>query len=36
MVDVFGEIGRHARTTIGVPSLPLGAMVEIEAVVELA
>jgi enamine deaminase RidA (YjgF/YER057c/UK114 family) len=36
MVEVFGEIGRHARTTIGVPSLPLGAMVEIEAVVELA
>jgi enamine deaminase RidA (YjgF/YER057c/UK114 family) len=35
MVEVFGEIGRHARTTIGVPSLPLGATVEIEAVVEL-
>jgi enamine deaminase RidA (YjgF/YER057c/UK114 family) len=36
MVDVFGEIGRHSRTTIGVPSLPLGAIVEIEGVVELA
>jgi enamine deaminase RidA (YjgF/YER057c/UK114 family) len=35
MVEVFGEIGRHARTTVGVSSLPLGAMVEIEAVVEL-
>jgi enamine deaminase RidA (YjgF/YER057c/UK114 family) len=36
MVDVFGEAGRHARTTVGVPSLPLGATVEIEAIVELA
>jgi enamine deaminase RidA (YjgF/YER057c/UK114 family) len=36
MVEVFGEAGRHARTTVGVPSLPLGATVEIEAMVELA
>lgn len=29
-VSVFGEIGRHARSTIGVPSLPLDAAVEVE------
>ena len=29
-VAVFGEIGRHARSTIGVPSLPLDAAVEVE------
>jgi enamine deaminase RidA (YjgF/YER057c/UK114 family) len=26
----FGEIGRHARSTIGVASLPLDAAVEVE------
>jgi len=32
MVDVFGlEIGRHARAAVGVPSLPLGSAVEVEA-----
>jgi enamine deaminase RidA (YjgF/YER057c/UK114 family) len=30
-VAVFGERGRHARSTVGVASLPLGAPVEIEA-----
>jgi enamine deaminase RidA (YjgF/YER057c/UK114 family) len=29
-VAAFGEIGRHARSTIGVASLPLGAAVEVE------
>jgi enamine deaminase RidA (YjgF/YER057c/UK114 family) len=29
-VAVFGEAGRHARSTIGVPSLPLDASVEVE------
>jgi len=29
-VSVFGEIGRHARSTIGVASLPLDAAVEVE------
>jgi enamine deaminase RidA (YjgF/YER057c/UK114 family) len=32
---VFGEAGRHARTTIGVPSLPLDAAVEVEAMFEI-
>jgi len=33
MFDVFGEIGRHARSAVGVPVLPLGAAVEIDAIV---
>ena len=36
MIAVFGEAGRHARAAVGVASLPRGAAVEIEAVVELA
>lgn len=35
MVQVFGEAGRHARSAIGVASLPMNACVEVEAVVEL-
>ena len=35
-VAVFGDAGRHARSTIGVPSLPGDAMVEVEAMFELA
>jgi enamine deaminase RidA (YjgF/YER057c/UK114 family) len=35
-VAVFGEKGRHARTTIGVPSLPGDAAVEVEGMFELA
>jgi enamine deaminase RidA (YjgF/YER057c/UK114 family) len=31
--DVFGEAGRHARSAVGVPVLPLGVAVEIDAVV---
>jgi len=34
-VAVFGERGRHARTTIGVPSLPGDASVEVEGMFEL-
>ncbi len=34
-VAVFGEAGRHARTTIGVPSLPLDAAVEVEGMFEI-
>lgn len=33
---VFGERGRHARSAVGVASLPRGVAVEVEAVVELA
>ena len=35
-VAVFGEAGRHARTTIGVPSLPADAAVEVEGMFEIA
>ncbi|HTU53513.1 MAG TPA: RidA family protein [Acetobacteraceae bacterium] len=34
-VAVFGEAGRHARTTIGVPVLPLDAAVEVEGMFEI-
>lgn len=34
LVKVLGDHGRHARAAFGVASLPLGAAVEIEAVVE--
>lgn len=33
MVAVFGEAGRHARSAVGVPSLPLGVAVEVDAIV---
>lgn len=35
-VAVFGEKGRHARTTIGVPALPGDSAVEVEGMFELA
>lgn len=34
--DVFGEAGRHARSAVGVTSLPLDAPVEVELVVRIA
>jgi enamine deaminase RidA (YjgF/YER057c/UK114 family) len=34
--DVFGEQGRHARSAVGVAELPLGAPVEVEAIIEVA
>jgi enamine deaminase RidA (YjgF/YER057c/UK114 family) len=34
-VAVFGEAGRHARTTIGVPALPADAAVEVEGMFEI-
>jgi enamine deaminase RidA (YjgF/YER057c/UK114 family) len=35
MVEVFAEAGRHARSAVGAPSLPLGACVEVDAVFEV-
>ena len=35
MVEVFGDAGRHARSAVGVPVLPLGAAVEVDAIVAL-
>ncbi len=35
MVQVFGDAGRHARSAVGVASLPTGVAVEVEAVIAL-
>ena len=35
MVRVFGDAGRHARAAVGVPVLPLGAVVEVDAIVAI-
>ncbi len=35
MFEVFGEIGRHSRAAVGVPVLPLGAAVEVDAIIAL-
>lgn len=35
-VEVFGEVGRHARSAIGVAQLPLNSAVEIELILEVA
>jgi enamine deaminase RidA (YjgF/YER057c/UK114 family) len=36
MVALFGDAGRHARSAVAVPVLPLGAAVEIDAIVQIA
>jgi enamine deaminase RidA (YjgF/YER057c/UK114 family) len=36
LVEVFGDIGKHARSAFGVAALPLGACVEIELIAEVA
>jgi enamine deaminase RidA (YjgF/YER057c/UK114 family) len=35
MVEVFGEKGKHARSAVGMGSLPNGMCVEIEMIVEI-
>ena len=35
MFEVFGESGRHARTAVGVPELPMDVTVEVEAMLEI-
>lgn len=34
-VEVFGDAGKHARSAVGVPVLPLNAAVEIDAILAL-
>ena len=34
--EIFGEKGKHARIAVGVASLPLGSMTEIDAVMEIS
>ena len=35
LFDIFGEVGRHARTAVALNQLPLDATVEIEFIVEI-
>ncbi len=35
LVEVFGEDGKHARSAVGMGSLPMGIAVEIEMIVEI-
>lgn len=35
MVEVFGEAGRHARSAVASPVLPLGVAVEVDGVFEI-
>jgi enamine deaminase RidA (YjgF/YER057c/UK114 family) len=35
LVEVFGDAGRHARSSVGVSELPLNIPVEIELIVEI-
>jgi enamine deaminase RidA (YjgF/YER057c/UK114 family) len=32
--EVFGEVGAHARSAVGVPALPLDSAVELEIIAE--
>ena len=36
MAEIFGEKGKHSRIAVGVASLPLGSMTEIDAIVEFS
>ena len=36
MVEVLGDIGRHARSAVSAASLPFGVAVEIEGIFEIA
>src|SRR5262249_53443062 len=35
LVEVYGELGKHARVSVGVTDLPMGACVEIEYIFEI-
>jgi enamine deaminase RidA (YjgF/YER057c/UK114 family) len=36
LIEVLGDKGRHARSAIGMGTLPLGVAVEVEVVAEVA
>lgn len=36
LFDVFGEAGRHTRSAVAVNQLPLNALTEVEAIIEIA
>jgi enamine deaminase RidA (YjgF/YER057c/UK114 family) len=35
MVEVFGDAGKHARSAVGVNTLPLNVAVEVDAIFEI-
>jgi enamine deaminase RidA (YjgF/YER057c/UK114 family) len=35
LVDLFGDLGRHARSAVGMAQLPLNAAIEIEMILEI-
>ena len=35
MVEIFGDKGKHARSAVGMSSLPLGMAVEVEVIIEI-
>ena len=35
LVEIFGEAGRHARSAVGMQSLPMGIPLEIEMILEV-
>jgi enamine deaminase RidA (YjgF/YER057c/UK114 family) len=35
-IEIFGERGQHARTAVGAMTMPLGVVVEIEAIIEIS
>ena len=35
LLEVFGEVGRHARSAVGTAALPLNAPVEVELIAEV-
>ena len=35
LIDIFGDMGKHARAALGINELPFGTPVEIEMIVEL-
>ncbi|UVI40139.1 RidA family protein [Qipengyuania spongiae] len=35
MAEIFGDAGKHARSAVGVPVLPLNAAVEVDAIIAL-
>ncbi len=35
MVEIFGDAGRHARSAVSAPSLPVDITVEVEAIFEI-
>jgi len=36
LFEIFGEKGKHSRIAVGVASLPLNSMTEIDAIIEVS